>query len=429
MRSKKMFSAGKPTFAIFITLLLASAIGPTQAHARKFKVLHTFRASDGISPDAQLVRDFTGNLYGTTGTGGSSKCNGGCGTAFKMSGNGKLVWGHNFNGANGETPFPGLLRDATGNLYGTTIYGGNSCGSTGCGVVFKLDKTGKETVLHKFSGPDGSSPVGPLVEDAGGNLYGATQYGSNGGTIFKLDRIGRHKVLYSFGCGSDGCDPGAGVILDAAGNIYGTTFIGGDLNCNPGQGCGVVFKVDASGHETVLHTFGGSDGANPSSSLLLDSAGNLYGTTSYGGNLGCQGGLGCGVVFELSPQSNGTWSETVLYTFCSLSNCADGREPRQGPLIRDSAGNLYGTTVWGGGTGCGGDGCGVVFQLGSSGNESILHNFTGGTDGDFPLVGLTLDREGNLYGAAAYGGAHGDGTVFKISQQPATRTAPAVVFR
>src|SRR5579863_1429085 len=407
MRSKKPFSAGKSTFVIFITLLLASAVVPTQAQAQKFKVLHTFKGSDGAEPDAQLVRDTAGNLYGTTGTGGSSKCKGGCGTAFKMDKTGKLVWLHSLNGANGETPFPGLLRGAEGSLYGTTIYGGkinNHVCSTGCGVVFKLDKSGNETVLHRFNGVEEWFPVGPLVEDPAGSLYGVVQ---DFGSIFKLNKAGKESILYSFGCGSDGCDPNAGVILDSAGNIYGTTFDGGAGT----QCCGVVYKLDTSGVETVLHTFEGSDGAGPTAPLLMDSAGNLYGTTAYGGNLGCQGGLGCGVVFELSPQSNGTWVETVLYTFCSLSSCADGRSSRAG-LIRDPAGNLYGATELGGGSGCGGDGCGVVFKLDNSGNETVLHSFTGGNDGSLPLTGLTMDSARNLYGTAPYGGAHGDGILF-----------------
>jgi len=421
MRSKKPFSAGNPTFVIFIALLLASAILPTQAQAQRFKVLHTFKGSDGAGPDAQLVRDSLGNIYGTTIAGGTGKCgNGGCGTAFKMDKNGKLIWLHSFQGGNGRQPFPGLLRDAAGNLYGTTTFGGkenHACGSIGCGVIFKLDKAGKETVLHKFNGIDGSSPAGPLVEDAAGNLFGVTQYGSNGGTVFRLARTGKETVLHSFCCDSDGLNPGAGVILDTAGNIYGTAFIGGDINCNPGQGCGVVFELDSSGRETVLHTFEAFDGANPNSPLLLDSAGNLYGTTGKGGNLECQGGLGCGVAFELSPGAGGSWTEKLLYSFCSASKCADGKFPGDGALIRDASGNLYGTTIEGGSdTTCsGGDGCGVVFELDTSGGETVLHSFAAGAGGYYPFTGVTADKAGNLYGSAAAGGGRGDGTLFKVS--------------
>jgi uncharacterized repeat protein (TIGR03803 family) len=268
--------------------------------------------------------------------------------------------------------------------------------------------------------------VGPLVKDKVGNLYGATQLGGKRGlgTVFKLSPAGKETILHNFSGGSGGGALGAGVILDSTGNIYGTTFIGGDLNCNPGQGCGVVFKVDISGHETVLHTFEGSDGASPWSPLIPDSAGNLYGTTQAGGDLGlCSVGLGCGVVFELSPNSDGTWSETVLYKFCSASNCTDGKFPSAGTLIQDAAGNLYGTTIEGGAnTGCsGGNGCGVVFELNASGKETVLHNFTGGTDGNYPLTGVTMDKAGNLYGTATSGGntkcnpPTGCGTVFKLS--------------
>jgi uncharacterized repeat protein (TIGR03803 family) len=418
MRSKKPFSAGKPTFVIFITLLLALAIVPTQAQARKFKVLHTFHGNDGDGPASQLVRDKAGNLYGTTISGGSSKCpTGGCGAAFKMDKTGELIWLHKFQGANGNEPFTGLLRNAAGNLYGTTIYGGkinNHVCSLGCGVVFKLDGSGKETVLHKFNGVKEWFPVGPLVEDPAGSLYGVVQ---NFGSVFKVDKTGKETVLYNFGCGSDGCDPATGVILDSAGNIYGTTFDGGLGS----QCCGVVFKLDADGTETVLHTFEGPDGAGPSSPLLMDSGGNLYGMTSGGGNLDCQGGLGCGVVYKLSPNSNGTWAETVLYKFCSTSNCTDGKFPGGGALIQDAAGNLYGTAIEGGANaGCGGSGCGVVFELSTSGKETVLHNFTGGHDGGLP-TGLTMDSARNLYGTAPAGGdttcnpPTGCGTVFKLT--------------
>jgi uncharacterized repeat protein (TIGR03803 family) len=418
MQSRKPFSIAKATFLIFSAFLLVSAILPAQSQAQKFRVLHTFQGRDGIGPDSELPRDSAGNLYGTTAGGGANNCvNVGCGTAFKMDKNGKILWLHSFNGPDGDAPF-GLLRSSAGSLYGTTGYGGkvnHSCGSVGCGVVFKLDNNGKETVLHKFNGADGSSPGGPLVEDSAGNLYGVTQYGSDGGTVFRLDKARKESALYSFGCGSDGCDPASGVILDAADNIYGTTFIGGDLSCNPEQGCGVVFKVDTGGNETVLHTFEASDGANPTAPLLFDSAGNLYGTTQNGGNLQCDGGLGCGVAFELSPNSNGTWTETVLYTFCSEANCADGMFPGVGKLVHDSSGNLFGTTRRGGGIGCGGEGCGVVFKLDADGTETVLYSFTGGRDGYQPLGGVTLCGGSNLCGTANSGGAHADGTVFRIS--------------
>jgi uncharacterized repeat protein (TIGR03803 family) len=422
MRSKKLFSTGKPTFVIFIALLLASAIIPTQAQARKFKVLHTFHGRDGAGPGGVLVLDSAGDLYGTTAGGGSGKCSQfGCGAAFKLDKAGKQVWMHSFNGANGLNPYAGLLA-ASGSLFGTTLYGGdtNCVPPEGCGTVFKLSKTGKETLLHKFTGdPDGFFPEALLVEDTDGNLYGTTYVGgsSGNGAVFRIDHAGKETILYSFTGGSDGCFPYPGVILDSGGDLYGVASEGGNGFCNSGDG--VVFKVDSSGRETVLHAFGGGDGANPSSVLLFDKKGNLYGTTALGGNSGC--GLGCGVVFELTPQSGGHWSETVLYSFCSQTNCTDGETPGTGPLVRDSSGNLYGTTYFGGAyRNCNGDGCGVVFKLDSTGKETVLHSFSGGADGALPFAGLTTDSSGNLYGTTTGGGAtcytsHTCGVLFKIT--------------
>jgi uncharacterized repeat protein (TIGR03803 family) len=429
MRSKKPFSAGKPTFVIFTALLLASAIVPTQAQAQKFKVLHTFHGPNGYAPAGVLTRDTAGNLYGTTEGGGTGKCTtSGCGTAFKLDRNGKQVWLHSFQGLNGLIPNAGLVRDAAGNLFGTTVDGGKTrkaCGGVqagGCGVVFKLDKTGKETILYKFNGtPDGYFPEALLVRDSDGGLYGTTSLGGafGLGTVFKVSKTGKKTVLYSFAGAPDGSAPYPGVIRDAAGNLYGVTFDGGTGRaCD--FGCGTVFEVDTTGTETILHNFdGGVDGAAPASVLIVDSAGNLYGTTSAGGNAEC-GGTGCGTVFELSPQSGGSWKETVLYAFCSLSGCTDGERPLAGPLVRDSAGNLYGTTVFGGRSqNCNGVGCGTIFKLDASGKETVLHSFTDGTDGGFPIVGLVMDAAGVFYGTAMSGGdascMNGCGTLFKIA--------------
>jgi uncharacterized repeat protein (TIGR03803 family) len=426
MPAKNPPAIARVIFAIFGSVLIASVATPTPAQAQTFKVLHTFDGTDGQNPIGQLILDSAGNIYGTTGEGGSSECGDiGCGTAFKMGKGGKLLWLHSFKGANGETPSGGLLRDASGNFYGTTENGGrvnNHICSFGCGVVFKLNAAGAETVLYRFTGtPDGYFPVGPLVEDTAGNLYGAAFGGADGsGAVFKIDKTGKETLLYSFSCGSDGCDPSAGVILDTAGNLYGVTLDGGSGFGNSGYG--VVYRVDTAGNETVLHTFSGPDGANPSSVLLLDSDGNLYGTTQNGGSSTVCGG-GCGTVFELSPQGE-SWSETVLYSFCSLLTCDDGEVPGHGPLVRDTAGNLYGTTEFGGTfRNCNREACGVVFKLDATGPETVLHNFTGGSDGQGPWGGLTFDSADNLYGAVliggdlscSSGGGQGCGTVFKIA--------------
>lgn len=422
MQSHRLCSTAKAVCAVFVTLALASAVVPAQSTTQKFTVLHTFHGAptDGEAPFGVLVRDSAGNFYGTTTEGGTGKCKPGpgCGTAFKLDKNGKLVWLHSFTGRNGRYPFAGVLRDRTGNLYGTTLAGGTHCphgyGFAGCGTVFKLDKAGNEDLLYSFAGtPDGVNPEALLVGDAAGNLYGTTLYGgtsSGYGTVFKVDAEGKETILYRFAGPPDGAFPYASVIRDAAGNLYGVADDGGEF-C-----CGTVYMIDTTGEETILYSFsGGPDGSGPSSVLIADSEGNLYGTTVGGGNGEC-GGSGCGVVFELSPQSDGSWTETTLYTFCSLSNCADGEEPIAGPLVRDAAGNLYGTTYFGGT-----DDDGVVFELSPTGKEMVLHNFTGGKDGAFPWAGLTKDSAGNLYGVAEEGGdtncyaPHGCGVVFKLA--------------
>jgi uncharacterized repeat protein (TIGR03803 family) len=344
----------------------------------------------------------------------------GCGTAFKLSPAGTEIWVHSFGLATGVEPLAGMTRDAVGSLYGTTVLGGDTkCYQYGCGTVFELDKTGKtERVLHKFTGgADGMFPEPLLTRDAVGNLYGTTTVPL--GNIFKMDTAGKLTVLYTFTGYADGCYPYAGVILDGAGNLYGATAAGGSGFCDYGDG--VVFELDTSGSLTVLHTFGGGDGANPGSALLFDSAGNLYGTTLNGGT-GC-GGVGCGTVFELSPGGNGTWTESVLHSFCSLDGCADGDAPDRGPLAVDAAGNLYGTTQSGGNRSCDGYGCGVVYKLDAGGQETVLYNFTGGTDGAGSPAGVVLDKVGNLYGVSPLGGdsacpinrGSGCGVVFKLT--------------
>jgi uncharacterized repeat protein (TIGR03803 family) len=249
MRSK----LAKIVFAIFITLLLASVVVPTQAQAQTFKVLHTFHGPNGNGPAGVLIRDSAGNLYGTTEAGGTGKCGTfGCGTAFKLNNNGKQVWLHSFNISDGEEPSAGLLRDATGNLYGTTDYGGNTTCTSGCGTVFKLDGDGKETVLYKFKAPpDGNTPQSLLARDKLGNVYGITQDGGkdSNGTIFKVNKNGKETVLHNFTGGSDGCLPVAGLIADSAGNLYGVTAQGGLGLCD--RGYGVVFKLDTANNLTV----------------------------------------------------------------------------------------------------------------------------------------------------------------------------------
>jgi uncharacterized repeat protein (TIGR03803 family) len=421
MRSKKPFSAGKPTFVTLMALLLVSAIVPTQAQARKFKVLHTFHGPNGAGPFGELVRDDAGNLYGTTGTGGGGKCQIGfddrCGTAFKLNKAGKQLWLHNFHLTNGSEPLAGLIRGPQGNLYGTTYLGGDTtCEKLGCGTVFELDQNGKEKLLYQFIGtPDGFDPLGPVIRDAKGNLYGTTQNGGSVGlgTVFTVDKAGKETILYSFSGGTDGCGPHGGLIQDSAGNFYGTAEQGGMSGFCVGYG--VVFKVDAAGGQTVLYRFqGGTDGAYPVGQLLLDATGNLYGTTVQGGNGGCSVGQGCGTVFKLDASGH----ETVLYRF---TGGTDGQFPAAG-LVRDKAGNLYGTTTFGGNPNCHNGDCGVIFKLSAAGKETVLHAFTGGSDGWEPFGGVIRDSAGNLYGTTQTGGdtncfpPDGCGVVFTLTK-------------
>ena len=378
--------------ALALAIILMLTIFATQsAPAQTFTVLYSFtNGTDGGQPYASLVRDSAGNLYGTTAVGGASNF----GTVFKLKKTGKEIVLYSFSGgADGANPWAGLVWGPAGSLYGTTEAGGTS----GYGTVFKLSKTGKKTVLYNFTGTgsDGAYPFARLVWDAAGNLYGTTYKGgaSGNGTVFKLAKTGKETVLYSFQGGADGENPYAGVVRDSAGNLYGTTF--GAF----GVGYGTVFKLNAARKERVLHAFtGGTDGGYPYyGGLVRDSAGNLYGTTSYGG-----AHQYFGTVFKI----NKAGKQTVLYSFTGQ---ADGGQPNAS-LIRDAAGNLYGTTIGGGASGHG-----TVFKLDQSGKETVLYSFTGGTDAAGPNANLLRDAAGNLYGTTIAGGASGGGTVFKLT--------------
>jgi uncharacterized repeat protein (TIGR03803 family) len=348
-------------------------------------VLHRFNGSDGSSPAGNLVLDKAGNLYGTTEYGGSKGCsNLGCGVVFELVRGRGDKWAYkvlyNFSSGVGLWPFDGLIFDPQGNLYGTTSHGGNfnACDG-GCGVVFELSPGagGKwtESVLYSFDGSDGEEPGTPLVFDGAVNLYGTTQFGgTNGtGTVFELTRKAgawTEQVLYSFGDydGRDGDQPAYGVIFDGAGNLYGTTVNGGTKG---EQGWGTAFRLtpDKGGQwtEVVLHRFDEYKvgGGGVDSGLILDAAGNLYGTTASGGKYTCpgNGNVACGVVFRLIPHADGKWTEAVLHSF---GKPGDGAGP--GGLVADPAGRLFGVTgeggYFGGRCGEGGAaGCGVVFEV------------------------------------------------------------------
>jgi uncharacterized repeat protein (TIGR03803 family) len=348
MRSR-VLSCIAATTLCGLTILLRLAAQEQQAQTPIFTVLHAFTGSDGAFPISGVLRDAAGNLYGTTSAGGQVTCSNVsdlCGVVFKLDTIGKETVLHSFTGkADGAHPaFGSVLRNA-GNVYGTTFAGGSTnCPNGGCGVVFKLSPTGTETVLHRFTGGlDGANPLAALIRDNAGNLYGTTQSGGafHRGVVFKLDMSAKQTVLHNFTGGADGSAPaaGGGLVRDSAGNLYGTTNGGGGSTICA-DGCGIVFKLAPTGTETVLHRFrGGADGAHPAAGLVRDSAGNLYGITASGGGLGC-GGQGCGIIFRLDA----TGKETVLHRFTAGK---DGAGP-DGGLVRDSAGTLYGTAQNGG---------------------------------------------------------------------------------
>jgi uncharacterized repeat protein (TIGR03803 family) len=382
------------------------------AQAQTYSVLHKFHGKpDGATPMAGLIQDAMGNFYGTTYLGGAYNL----GTVFKLSKTGETIL-YSFCPAgppctDGAAPNVGLIQDGMGNLYGTAGGGAAPCS---CGVVFKVDPAGKETVLYSFAGGlDGFGPIGGLIQDASGNLYGTTvigggsgcRNGSGCGTVFKLDTNGKETVLYSFAGFPDGQYPGAGVVRDASGNFYGTTGLGGIYNK------GTVFKLSTTGVENVLRSFKArTDGKSPDR-LTQDASGNLYGTAALGGSAKC-GGTGCGVVFKLDV----TGKETVLHRF---TGGLDGNGPFGG-VIRDATGNLYGTTIWGGSAKCR-VGCGVVFKLSTTGKLTVLHSMKGAADGRNPRGGVIRDAEGNLYGTTSEAGdfscgqGQACGVVFKLT--------------
>jgi len=362
--------------------------------------LHIFNGSDGGDPFAGVILDEAGNVYGTTYSGGAAEK----GVVYMLDATGVETPLYEFGGgAGGAIPAAGVSLDAAGNLYGTTTAGG----TRGFGVVYKMDAAGHETVLHSFAGgADGMQPFAGVILDAIGNLYGTTAYGgpANAGVVYKLDATGQETVLYSFTGGTDGANPMEGLTLDASGGLYGTTYYGGEANV------GVVYKVDPAGSETVLYSFtGGMDGANPSSPVVLDAEGNVYGTTLYGGITNSAFPNGCGVLYEVAA----TGHESTLYTFKGPANgMNDGASP-SGDLVLDAAGNLYGTTYTGGTYY---NYRGMVYKVDPAGQETVLHSFTGSLDdGFYPLTGLMMDASGNLYGTTSLGGPADLGTVYQVN--------------
>ena len=397
------------------------------------KILYRFQGgSDGAHPRGGVVMDGAGNLYGTASGirfSGGKACRA-CGTVFEISTRSHTeALLHAFSGGNdGSHPTAGLILDRAGDLYGVTQYGGSGCTTsyiTGCGTVFEIPAHSRsERILHSFSAGDGWAPDGGLIADGTGNLYGTTSSGGcrNGfggcGTVFEI-AAGTHKeTIFGRGGDIDGFPRGR-LIMDRAGNLYGTTW----MRNLQSHISGTLFAIVAGTREPkILHKFsGGRDGDTPNGDLVVDSEGDLYGTTQFGGGF-CDSGnspgvdaLGCGTVFEISA---GSHKETIWYHF---NGGSDGMDPRGG-LIRDSAGNVYGTT-YSGGVNCS-FGCGTVFEIAADTHEeTVLYRFKGGRDGAGPEGELFMDSAGNLYGTTFSGGSNcqremelgpGCGTVYEI---------------
>jgi len=388
---------------ISVTLFAASSLAVTE------QVLHSFNnnGKDGNSPYAGLIFDKSGNLYGTTLLGGTHDY----GTVFELTPKNDGGWTekilHDFDGADGYYPQAGVIMDDSGNLYGTTFAGG----AHGVGTVYELVPAGgrwTEKVLHSFSdnGKDGYQSYAGLTFDAAGNLYGTTYFGGTHGygTVFELSPKTRgwtETILYSFkGDGKDGYDLYSGVVFDKSGNLYGTTLWGGAYNY------GTVYQLSRKARggwsEKVLHNFNddGTDGYNPYAGVIVDASGNLYGTTIGGTAVENS----AGTVYELSPKKGGGWTEKILNNFVDT----DGLTP-YGVLIFDSAGNLYGTTYGDGGT--------VFELTSKKGQwtKQVLFSFSSYDDGASPYAGLILDGKGNLYGTTYQGGSYYYGTVFEVT--------------
>jgi uncharacterized repeat protein (TIGR03803 family) len=338
--------------------------------------------------------DDAGNLYGTTHNGGAHDV----GAIFKIAQDGTETLLHSFalGDGKGYNPYGGVTVDeSTGDLYGTTEFGGAS----DAGEIWKLASDGTFTVLHSFDDTnDGRQPRWRLVRDNTGNFYGVALFGgaSNDGTVFELKTNGKFKLLHTFS-GADGADPVGRLDRDGAGNLYGVTFSGGAHNW------GTVYKIAPDGTFTSLYSFTeGADGGFPEGGVQHDDVGNIYGTTASGGD-------GYGTLFRLAP--DGTL--TTLYTF---TDGKDGGAPF-GDMLRTSSGKLYGTTTMGAGGDCQ-NGCGTVFEFTPGGRLKTLHRFAGGSvDGGQADAGLVKGKNGTLYGATPYYGAAGDGVVFSLTKK------------
>ncbi|HEX3430965.1 MAG TPA: choice-of-anchor tandem repeat GloVer-containing protein [Rhizomicrobium sp.] len=393
MREQWISKTGIGAARVVLALIVVLVAGLDRAQSEQthgLTVLYNFAgSSDGGDPDATLIRDSAGNLYGTADYGGTAFA----GVVFKVAPDGTETPLYSFSGgADGAQPFSALVRDKAGNLYGTTTMGG----SANAGVVFKVDSLGTETVLHNFTGgTDGTTPTGGLLKDRRGDFYGTTSQGgtSNAGVLFKIGANGKYSILHTFtGAADDGKYPTyTSLLTDSTGALYGVTEEGGAANG------GILYKLDKTGTLTILHSFmgGTTDGCNVLGTPFLDGNGNFYGTTSSCGT------ASLGTVWKVS--ANG--SETVLHSFAG--GTADGEYPLAGVIV-DASGNMYGSTET-----AGASDFGTVYKVGPTGTFTLVHSFSG-TDGKYPYGGLIQNRKGTLFGTAWNGGTIGYGTVWKM---------------
>ena len=392
-------------------VFLIALIGAAAVKASTTEVIYSFGGDeDGEYLDTDVAIDAAGNLYGTSVLGGTF----GGGTVWQISpvGGG---WVHtvlyNFTGgADGGEPYKGVTLDAEGNLYGTAVTGGSGSCEGGCGVTYQLTKSGSswtQSVIHAFTGADGSGPGARVTIDPRGNVYGMTPTGGADGlgTIYALhlkpDGTWAFRVIHTFTGGSDGSSGSAGKMVFRRGHLWGAATTGG-------SGYGTVFELRPKvsgewGFETLYSFQGAPDGSFPYGALLFDGAGHIYGTTYYGGD------SGLGTVYGLTRDDGGNWIEQVLYSFESGQ---DGNSSISN-VVSDNAGNLYGTTSEGGLGSC------TIFKLspseGGTWTESLPHLFAGSPDGAFPYAGMVGDGSGVFYGATVHGGADGEGAIYKFT--------------
>jgi uncharacterized repeat protein (TIGR03803 family) len=403
-------SATKSRLALAFAVLASLSLAASAARAQTFTLLYSFPGGPpGANPGTgSIIAGPNGTLLGDTSAGGFGSCSSpyGCGVVFSLSPTGTETVLHTFLGStygDGAQPSGLVLDTKTHVLYGIASGGGvaSSACVSGCGTVFSIDGNHKETNLHSFAGsPDANLPLGNLVLDADGNLYGATFYGGGSagsagpGTIFEINSSGAESLFYVFGPRANGTNPNGSFLRDSAGNFIGATTYGGGGSCNNGflPGCGVIYKVDPAGNEMVLHSFTDKEDGEYPNSLFEDSAGNIYGKAGFNNY---------GDVFEIDTAGD----FSVLYNERFAAQIDN--------LILGPSGSFYGT-AGGGSSACNG-GCGLVFQLTPNGNGGwigkTLHSFSG-ADGQEPDSLILID--GVLYGATYSGGASGYGTVFKI---------------